>query len=341
MVTQNSANNKTGAAGKVLQGQGVGTASDFSTATYPSTAGTSGYVLTSDGTNWLSSPAAGDSFLLLFLCGQGSPSDSTTYYIQDQNALTGATATSALTRYYIPIDCTLKSVYLNVRVSGTLGTSETSTVSVRLNNTSNTTITSALTMDGASLYFNNTAMSLALVQGDYIDFIIATPAWVTNPTLVQIKVSAFFQGSVGAGGASPLTTKGDLYTYSTVDARLGVGTNNFALTPASGETTGLKWVPGPYLTRVNKSASYSVDASTDYLIAYTSTAAAYTVTLPAAPATGQVFIIKDESGAASINNIAITVSGGAITIDGSTTQYLNSNYGSVAVYFNGTNYFFY
>ncbi len=57
MVTINSANNKTATSGKVLQGQGVGTASDFSTATYPSTSGTSGNVLTSDGTNWVSSPA--------------------------------------------------------------------------------------------------------------------------------------------------------------------------------------------------------------------------------------------------------------------------------------------
>src|SRR5580765_3171754 len=85
MVTNNSANNATAATGKVLQGQGVGVASAFSTATYPSTAtgagkilradgtnfvattatfpdtaGTSGNVLTSDGTNWSSSaPATG------------------------------------------------------------------------------------------------------------------------------------------------------------------------------------------------------------------------------------------------------------------------------------------
>lgn len=41
--------------------------------------------------------------------------------------------------------------------------------------------------------------------------------------------------------SSPLTTKGDVFTYSTVDARLGVGTNDYILTAASGETTGLKW----------------------------------------------------------------------------------------------------
>jgi hypothetical protein len=47
--------------------------------------------------------------------------------------------------------------------------------------------------------------------------------------------------AVGGGGASPLTTKGDLYTFSTVDARLGVGANGTVLTADSAETTGLKW----------------------------------------------------------------------------------------------------
>jgi hypothetical protein len=43
------------------------------------------------------------------------------------------------------------------------------------------------------------------------------------------------------GGSSPLTTKGDLYTYSTTDARLPVGANDLLLTAASGESTGLKY----------------------------------------------------------------------------------------------------
>ena len=40
---------------------------------------------------------------------------------------------------------------------------------------------------------------------------------------------------------TPLTTKGDLFTFTTVDARLGVGTNGHVLTADSAEATGLKW----------------------------------------------------------------------------------------------------
>lgn len=48
-----------------------------------------------------------------------------------------------------------------------------------------------------------------------------------------------------ASGASPLTTKGDLYTYDTTNARLPVGTNGQILYADSSTATGLKWDAAP------------------------------------------------------------------------------------------------
>ena len=41
---------------------------------------------------------------------------------------------------------------------------------------------------------------------------------------------------------TPLTTKGDLFTFTTVDARLGVGTNGYILSANSATATGLEWI---------------------------------------------------------------------------------------------------
>jgi hypothetical protein len=53
--------------------------------------------------------------------------------------------------------------------------------------------------------------------------------------------SAIFYDYIQVGATSPLTTKGDLYTFSTSDTRLGVGANGTTLVADSAEATGLKW----------------------------------------------------------------------------------------------------
>jgi hypothetical protein len=72
---------------------------------------------------------------------------------------------------------------------------------------------------------------------------IASPQEGMISYLKDTNATQYYSGSawVSIGGGSPLTTKGDLYTYSTTDARLAVGTNGQVLQADSTEATGLKW----------------------------------------------------------------------------------------------------
>lgn len=53
--------------------------------------------------------------------------------------------------------------------------------------------------------------------------------------------SYFRRPGSASGSTSPLTTKGDIYTYSTIDARLPIGTDGQILVADSSQVTGQKW----------------------------------------------------------------------------------------------------
>jgi len=92
----------------------------------------------------------------------------------------------------------------------------------------------ALTDTAAIAYVADTDASL---MGVYIDEDnMASNSATKFPS--QQSVKAYVDAS---GGSSPLTTKGDLYTYKAADTRLPVGTNGQVLIADSAEATGLKW----------------------------------------------------------------------------------------------------
>jgi hypothetical protein len=111
-----------------------------------------------------------------------------------------------------------------------------------------------------------------LMQGIWVfDDAAARDAAVTSPQegnacyLKDTNEVLTYSGSVwvAVGGGSPLTTKGDLYTFSTVDARLGVGANDTVLTADSSEATGLKWATPAAggMTLISTTFSFSASAA--------------------------------------------------------------------------------
>jgi len=86
---------------------------------------------------------------------------------------------------------------------------------------------------------NATGYALTVVRGITTD----AQVWAAG-SYAEIRPCAqalYDLKDAGGGGASPLTTKGDVYGFSTVDARIPVGTNDQVLTADSTQALGVKW----------------------------------------------------------------------------------------------------
>lgn len=139
------------------------------------------------------SGAAGLGYVLsLHSNNTGSPSNATTYYFGADATWHSHTASKAVTRMYVPKAGTIKSVYGGFYV-GAPGSAETFTLNLRLNDTSNTAITTTASTSLASNYFQNTGLSVAVVAGDFIDLVATTPSWVTGPTGGQLNAFIYIE----------------------------------------------------------------------------------------------------------------------------------------------------
>ena len=112
--------------------------------------------------------------------------------------------------------------------------------------------------------------------------------------------SAVFYDYIQVGATSPLTTKGDLYTFGTSDTRLAVGANGTTLVADSAEATGLKWAApaggGKVLQVVQ--ATYAT-ATTIASTSFTDTGLSGSITPTSA--SSKILVMFNQSSAYNIN----------------------------------------
>lgn len=106
-----------------------------------------------------------------------SPADGATVYF---GQLPKAPVTTANTsKVYIRKAGTIKMANIYC-YSGTAGTAEAWSLYIRKNNTTDTLI-QTLSVSASERVFTNSALSIAVVAGDYIEIKGIQPTWATNP----------------------------------------------------------------------------------------------------------------------------------------------------------------
>lgn len=106
-----------------------------------------------------------------------SPTDGQTIFFG--NMYKAPTATGAQSKIYIRASGTIKRAEIYC-FSTTAGSNEAWPANIRLNNTTDTQIAS-LSVSAGERVFSNTALSIAVVSGDYIEIKLVNPTWATNP----------------------------------------------------------------------------------------------------------------------------------------------------------------
>lgn len=114
----------------------------------------------------------------------------------------------------------------------------------------------------------------------------------------------------GGGSASPLTTKGDIYTFTTADARLGVGANGEVLSADSTEPTGLKWIAlaggGDMVLAANQTVS-GLKTFLDTTFALRNVADTFSATFTNTITANRVYTLPDLAGTVALTANKLSV----------------------------------
>ena len=134
-------------------------------------------IKTINGTSILGSGDLDTGYTLSVQALTSSPVDAQTIYFG--NLPKAPVTTAAISKIYIPRagNITRAEIYC---YSGTAGTAENWSGYIRLNNATDTLI-ATLGVATNERRFSNTALSIAVVAGDYIEIKFINPTWATNP----------------------------------------------------------------------------------------------------------------------------------------------------------------
>jgi len=184
---------------------------------------------------------------------------------------------------------------------------------ISMTSTSATTITvnTGLFAAGDTVFIQNLGSgNLTITAGSATVSTAGSLILPTNDAGVLYFVStgvSIFYDFIQVGAASPLTTKGDLYGFSTLDARIPIGANDTVLTADSTQSLGLKWAApaggGKVLQVVTASTTTSTAISST---TYTDTTLTATITPTSASST--ILVLVSQYGFQKRNQSSINAS---------------------------------
>lgn len=144
--------------------------------------GTSGQALTSNGAAALPTWQDSGSGYNLQMQTAAASIIANTYFMANSISITGRTTSGGtMQKMFVPRSGTITACYGGFTAT-VIGSSENISVILRINNTTDVTVTATATVDAAIDTFSNNGLSTAVTAGDFIEIKVVMPSFSTTPT---------------------------------------------------------------------------------------------------------------------------------------------------------------